>query len=381
MKRRALISGLLATGVASAAGLLSAKYFRSFTSAGQFRGAVIGDGVTGPRGMVWVPGGAFMMGSSSKKALPSEGPAHQVQVSGFWMDSFDVTNADFRRFTEATRYVTTAEQKPRWEDVSLQLPPGTPEPDPETLVPGSMVFVGTGEPVELGDWSRWWRYVPGANWRHPLGPQSNLAEKENHPVVQVSYVDALNYARWAGKRLPTEAQWEFAARGGLEQADYAWGDEFTPNGKRMANTWDDREHQFPVVSRNEKIQVGTLPVGNFAPNGYGIYDMAGNVWQWTADWYRFDAFAIEARKGQLSDPQGPVDSYDPDEAGVPVDAPKRVIRGGSFLCSETYCTSYRVSARKGADPFSAMSHLGFRTIMTQQDWLARKSGSAMLLDR
>jgi len=381
MKRRALISGLLATGVASAAGLLSARYFRGYSSAGQFKGPVIGDGVTGPRGMVWVPGGAFLMGSSSKRALSNEGPAHQVQVSGFWMDSFDVTNADFRRFTEATQYVTTAEQKPRWEDVRLQLPPGTPEPDPETLVPGSMVFVGTGEPVELGDWSRWWRYVPGANWRHPLGPQSNLAEKENHPVVQVSYVDALNYARWAGKRLPTEVQWEFAARGGLEQADYAWGDEFTPNGKKMANTWDDRGHQFPVVSRNEKIQVGTLPVGNFAPNGYGIYDMAGNVWQWTADWYRFDAFAIEARKGQLSDPQGPVDSYDPDDAGAPADAPKRVIRGGSFLCSETYCTSYRVSARRGADPFSAMSHLGFRTIMTQQDWLARKSGSAMLLDR
>ncbi|KJK19749.1 sulfatase [Burkholderiaceae bacterium 16] len=375
MKRRALISGLLASGVAGAAGLLSAKYFRGFSSAGQFKGPVIGDGVTGPRGMVWVPGGTFLMGSSSERALPSEGPAHRVQVSGFWMDSFDVTNADFRRFTEATRYVTTSEQKPRWEDIRPQLPPGTPEPDPGTLVPGSMVFVGTSEPVELGDWSRWWRYVPGANWRHPLGPQSNLADKENHPVVQVSYVDALNYARWAGKRLPTEVQWEFAARGGLEQADYAWGDELAPNGKKMANTWDDRARQFPVVGRNEKIQVGTLPVGNFAPNGYGIYDMAGNVWQWTADWYRSDAFAIEARKGQVSDPQGPVDSYDPDDAGAPVDAPKRVIRGGSFLCSETYCTSYRVSARRGSDPFSAMSHLGFRTIMTQQDWLARKSST------
>jgi len=375
MKRRALISGLLATGVAGAAGLLSAKYFRGFSSAGQFKGPVIGDGVTGPRGMVWVPGGTFLMGSSSTRALPSEGPAHRVQVSGFWMDSFDVTNADFRRFTEATRYVTTSEQKPRWEDIRPQLPPGTPEPDPGTLVPGSMVFVGTSEPVELGDWSRWRRYVPGANWQHPLGPHSNLADKENHPVVQVSYVDALNYARWAGKRLPTEVQWEFAARGGLEQADYAWGNELTPNGKKMANTWDDRARQFPVVSRNEKIQVGTLPVGKFAPNGYGIYDMAGNVWQWTADWYRSDAFAIEARKGQVSDPQGPIDSYDPDDAGAPVDAPKRVIRGGSFLCSETYCTSYRVSARRGSDPFSAMSHLGFRTIMTQQDWLARKSST------
>ncbi|CAD6561536.1 Formylglycine-generating enzyme [Paraburkholderia sabiae] len=330
----------------------------------------LGDGRTGPADMVWIAGGAFTMGSEYSRALPNERPAHQVRLHGYWIDRHDVTNADFARFVAATGYVTTAERKPRWEDLQVQLPPGSPRPPDDVLVPGALVFSGTDAPVPLNDYSRWWKFVPGANWRHPAGPGSDIAGNDNHPVVQVSYEDALAYARWAGKRLPTEAEWEYAARGGLKQADYAWGKEFAPNGKKMANTWDDAARPFPVTNAvaNEKVQVGTSPVGQYAPNGYGLYDMAGNVWQWVADWYRADAFGIEAARSQTADdPHGPSDSFDPDN-GPTAHAPARVTRGGSFLCSETYCISYRVSARRGTDPMNSMSHLGFRLAMDQSDW-------------
>ncbi len=331
----------------------------------------VGDGKSGPQSMVWIPGGEFIMGSEHPKAQRNEGPAHRVKVSGYWVDRYDVTNADFARFVAATGYVTTAERKPRWEDLKAQLRPGTPEPADNALVPGGMVFVGTDAPVSLDDYSRWWKFVPGANWRHPSGPSSSIAGKGNHPVVQVSYEDAQAYAKWAHKRLLTEAEWEYAARGGLEQADYAWGAEFSPKGKKMANTWADDARPFPVTAvRNssEKVQVGTSPVGTYAPNGYGLYDMAGNVWQWVADWYRADAFGIEAASARVvKDPTGPSQSWDAD-LGEVANAPERVTRGGSFLCSETYCMSYRTSARRGTDPMNGMSHLGFRLAMDNPEW-------------
>ncbi len=338
----------------------------------------LGDGVNGPDNMVWIAGGEFMMGSEHPRALPSERPAHEVKLHGYWIDRYDVTNAQFARFVAATGYVTTAERKPRWEDLAVQLPPGSPRPADDTLVPGALVFTGTDAPVALSDYSRWWKFVPGANWRHPSGPGSSIVGKDDHPVVQVSYEDALAYAHWAHKRLPTEAEWEYAARGGLQQADYAWGNEFSPDGKKMANTWDDAARPFPVTAQrnsnsNEKVQVGTTPVGRFAPNGYGLYDMAGNVWQWVADWYRADAFRIEAASARVvSNPRGPAASFDP-ENGPTAYAPERVTRGGSFLCSETYCISYRTSARRGTDPLNSMSHLGFRLAMDNSDWKQQKT--------
>lgn len=346
----------------------------------------VGDGKNGPADMVWIPGADFLMGTDNRMTLPNERPAHAVHVSGFWMDRHDVTNAEFRRFVDATGYVTTAERKPRWDDLKVQLPPGTPEPTSEVLVPGAMVFVGTDQPVSLNDYSQWWRFVPGANWRHPQGPESDIKGKENHPVVQVSYEDALAYAKWAGKRLPTEAEWEYAARGGLEQKDYSWGSKKNPDGKQMANIWDNQSKPFPVVS-GAKIQVGTSPVGQYAPNGYGLYDMAGNVWQWTSDWYRSDYFQTEAALGRtIDDPEGPEASYDPGQPGVPADAPERVTRGGSFLCSDIYCSSYRTSARRGTDPMNSMSHIGFRLAMTPTQWLASArnthgSGDVVLTSR
>lgn len=331
----------------------------------------VGDGKNGPLNMVWIPGGEFTMGSDHRYAQPNEGPTHRVNVSGYWIDRYDVTNADFARFVAATDYVTTAERKPRWEDLAVQLPPGTPKPADSVLVPGALVFAGTDAPVPLEDYSRWWKFVPGASWRHPTGPGSNIAGKDRHPVVQVSYEDAQAYAKWAHKRLLTEAEWEYAARGGLEQADYAWGAEFAPGGKKMANTWDDASRPFPVTAvrdTHEKVQVGTSPVGQYAPNGYGLYDMAGNVWQWVGDWYRADAFRIEAASGRVvKDPKGPSNSFDPD-LGQAAYAPSRVTRGGSFLCSETYCMSYRASARRGTDPMNSMSHLGFRLAMDESEW-------------
>jgi formylglycine-generating enzyme required for sulfatase activity len=323
---------------------------------------IASNGHNAPEDMLWIAGGEFLMGSDHRLAKPNERPAHKVHVHGFWMDRTAVTNAQFARFVAATGYVTTAERPPDWETLKVQLPPDRPRPPDDVLVPGALVFVGTQRPVNLDDYSQWWRYVSGANWRHPQGPDSSIQGKEDHPVVQVSYDDAQAYAHWIGKRLPTEAEWEFAARGGLEQATYAWGDDFTPGGQRMANVWEGSAEAFPVVSPKAGGAAGTSRVCTFPPNGYGLCDMTGNAWQWVADWYRADAFRLTRSGEVLIDPHGPSDSYDPDEPGTPIDAPKRVIRGGSFLCNQSYCLSYRPSARRGCDPYSSMSHLGFRLV-------------------
>ena len=316
----------------------------------------------GPRGMMWIPGGEFMMGSADRPAKSNEQPAHKVRVHGFWMDRTAVTNAQFAAFVAATGYVTTAERPPDWETLKSQLPPGTPKPADEAMVPGAMVFVGTEQPVDLSDYTQWWRYVPGANWRHPQGPESSIVGKDDYPVVQVSYEDTLAYARWAGKRLPTEAEWEFAARGGLNKATYAWGNDFAPQGRKLANVWEGSAQPFPVTGLRAESAHETSRVCTFAPNGYGLCDMTGNVWQWVADWYRADAYSQAAQGVEPVDPQGPRDSFDPDEPGTPSDAPERVIRGGSFLCNQAYCLSYRPSARRGSDPYTSMSHIGFRLV-------------------
>jgi formylglycine-generating enzyme len=302
---------------------------------------------------------------SDASSFPNERPAHRVRVEGLWIDEHDVTNAEFAKFVEATGYVTTAEKKPNWEELKKQLPPGTPKPDDTVLVAGSLVFTPTTRPVPLNDLSAWWRWVPGAYWRHPEGPDSDIAERESHPVVQVSWDDAVAYAKWAGKRLPTEAEWEYAARGGLENKRYPWGDEFRPGGKWMANTW---QGIFPVTNTSEDGFTGTSPAKSFPPNGYGLYDMAGNVWQWCSDWYRVDAFtriATElASKNVCRDTGGPNESWDPADPN----APKRVVKGGSFLCNPSYCESYRPSARRGTPPDTGSSHTGFRCVISGDAW-------------
>lgn len=307
-----------------------------------------------PSGMVWVPGGEFSMGSDDPRAMPhggneameDAGPVHRVYVDGFWMDKTDVTNEQFARFVAATGYVTVAERKPSASDFPL-----APK---DNLVPGSIVFHPPSHPVSLDDPYQWWAYVPGANWRHPVGPHSSIKERENLPVVQIAYEDAAAYAKWAGKRLPTEAEWEFAARGGLAGKRYAWGDGLNPSGRWMANT---HQGDFPGHDSGEDGYAGIAPVASFAPNAYGLYDMSGNVWQWVADWYRPDYYAQIA--GSVArNPHGPPSSFDPLEPGVP----KRVQRGGSFLCTEQYCTRYMVGTRGKGEVSSASNHIGFRCV-------------------
>jgi formylglycine-generating enzyme required for sulfatase activity len=309
-----------------------------------------------PAGMVWIPGGEFAMGSDDH-GMDNERPSRRVRVDGFWMDQHDVTNAEFRRFVEATHYVTTAERKPDWEAIRRQSPPGTRKPDDSQLVPGSLVFTPTSKPVPFNDLSAWWRWVAGANWKHPQGPDSNIDGKDDYPVVHVSWDDAVAYAMWAGKRLPTEAEWEFAARGGLQKKRFVWGDEFHPGGKHMANTW---QGEFPIKDTAEDGYAGTSPVHAFPPNGYGLYDMAGNVWQWCSDWYRFDEHARHADEPCCENPPGPNSTFDPADPY----SPRRVIKGGSFLCNVSYCESYRPSARRGTPPDTGSSHVGFRCVMS-----------------
>lgn len=311
----------------------------------------------GPAGMVWIPGVEFTMGTNSDLGWPDEKPAHRVRVPAFWMDSTEVTNAQFRAFIDATGYVTTAEKPPDVEEILKQSPPGTPPPPKEKLVPGSLVFQPTASPVsDLRDYGQWWHWTPGANWRHPEGPDSTIDGREDHPVVHISWDDAVAYAQWAGKRLPTEAEWEFAARGGLEGKPYVWGDDQPGAGGRwQANLW---QGEFPFKNTALDGFERTAPVKSFPPNGYGLYDMAGNVWEWCQDFYKADLYQQRAGSTVIDNPQGPDAPWDPRN---PL-APSRVQRGGSFLCNDSYCSRYRPSARHGCSPDTGMSHVGFRCV-------------------
>ncbi len=313
-----------------------------------------------PTGMVWIPPGEFWMGSEDAM-FENESPAQRVRLDGFWMDAHEVTNAEFRKFVEATGYVTVAEKPPDWEVMKKTLPPDTPKPPDEKLVPSALVFVSPKQPVPLHDPSLWWIVTPGADWKHPEGPQSNLDGRDDHPVVHVAWDDAVAYAEWAGKRLPTEAEWEYAARGGLDRKRFCWGDEPpTDSNGRLANIW---QGDFPILNTKIDGYERTAPVGSYPPNGYGLFDMAGNVWEWCADWYRADEYVLRARPGVLHNPKGPDDFWDPAEPLVP----KRVNRGGSFLCHVKSCVSYRPAARRGTAIDNGMSHLGFRCVVSSGD--------------
>ena len=309
-----------------------------------------------PEGMVWIPGGEFSMGCDDPRQKPMGGPdsmrdarpIHRVAVDGFWMDTTEVTNQQFRTFVEATGYVTVAERKPRAEDF-----PGAP---PENLVAGSVVFTPPTGPVPLNNHYQWWNYVPGASWQHPLGPDSDLQGRETDPVVHMAFEDAVAYAAWAGKRLPTEAEWEFASRGGRSGQTYLWGESLQLDGKWMANTF---QGKFPVNDEASDGFAGIAPTRQFPPNAYGLYDMAGNVWEWCADWYRPDYYATLAASGDVAfNPQGPTEPFDPAE---PTEK-KRVQRGGSFLCTDQYCTRYMVGSRGKGEHSSGSNHVGFRCV-------------------
>jgi formylglycine-generating enzyme required for sulfatase activity len=295
--------------------------------------------------MVWIPGGAFWMGCEDCQ-MPDALPLHEVTVDGFWIDETPVTNAQFEKFVEATGYKTIAERDPD--------PKGFPGADPNLLAPGSAVFFSPEHDVPLNDPLQWWRYVPGANWRHPEGRDSTIKGREDHPVVHVAWDDAAAYAKWAGKRLPTEAEFEYAARGGVDRQLFAWGNELRPGGRWAANVW---QGSFPTKNTNEDGYERTSPVKAFPPNGFGLYDVGGNVWQWCSDWYRPDYFQTLADR-ITRNPQGPPDSLDPQEP----DIPKRVLKGGSFLCSDHYCVRYLAGSRgKGAADTGA-SNVGFRLV-------------------
>ncbi|MVN93007.1 formylglycine-generating enzyme family protein [Mucilaginibacter aquatilis] len=303
--------------------------------------------------MVLIPAGSFMMGGDGNEAADDELPKHKVKLKAFWMDEHEVTNAQFSKFVGATGYITTAERKPQWSQLKQQLPPGTPEPPDSLLKPASLVFTPPSHAVNLQDYGQWWSWMPGASWKHPDGKNSNIKGKENYPVVHISWEDATAYCKWVGKRLPTEAEWEYAARGGLYNNIYPWGNEHIDAGKPKANTW---QGEFPNNNTLNDGFYNLAPVKCFKPNGYKLYDMAGNVWEWCADWYSANAY--KNLPAVVNNPKGPVSSYDPEEPY----AKKKVTRGGSFMCNDSYCSGYRSARRMKSSFDSGMSNLGFRCV-------------------
>jgi sulfatase modifying factor 1 len=305
--------------------------------------------------MVFIPGGTFEMGADNNQARADELPKHPVRVSGFWIDVHEVTNAQFQKFVDETNYVTVAENDVDWNVLRTQLPPGTPKPHDSLLVAGSMVFTPPNRAVPLNDYSQWWTWINDANWRHPKGSGSNINGIENHPVVHVCYNDAVAYCLWAGKRLPTEAEWEFAARGGLKNNIYPWGDEHIEKGLPKANSWNGT---FPHSNTQIDGFFTTSPTKSYSPNGYGLFDMAGNVWEWTSDWYDKNYYKSLPTNKVSINPKGPDKSFDTrnqfDE--------RKAMRGGSFLCNDSYCSSYRVAARMPGEIYTGMSHTGFRCV-------------------
>lgn len=305
-------------------------------------------------GMVWIPGATFRMGSDDH--YPEEAPAHMVKVDGFWMDASPVTNAQFGKFVEATRYITFCEIAPEAADY--------PDADPSLLVPGSAVFVVPSRCVPLSDHFQWWQFVAGADWRHPQGPGSSLEGREDHPVVHLTYADVEAYARWAGKDLPTEAEWEWAARGGHACTEYAWGEELAPGGLHLANTW---QGEFPWENLGEDGHTGTSPVGAYPSNAFGLADMIGNVWEWTLDWYS-GRHAEPATKSCCipSNPRGGTPEASLDPAQPHVRTPRKVMKGGSHLCAPNYCQRYRPAARMSQPVDTSTSHLGFRCVVRDE---------------
>ncbi len=308
-----------------------------------------------PVGMVWIPSGEFLMGTNDLSAYPEERPAHRVYVHGYWMDTTEVTNARFAEFVNATGYRTDAERAPLLEEIMANTPPGTPAPDPSQLVPGSLVFTPPKHPVDLHDWRQWWQWVPGADWQHPEGAGSSIADRLEHPVVHVSWRDVQAYCRWAGKRLPTEAEWERAARGGVSGTEFSWGNDPPTNEHITCNSW---QGAFPNANTAADGYARTAPVASFNPNGFGLYDIVGNVWEWCSDWMDVTYYGRCEPDRVLQDPQGPTDSFDPQH---PYEK-RRAQRGGSFLCHASYCARYRTSARQGSTEDSGMSHAGFRCV-------------------
>lgn len=307
------------------------------------------------KGMVLIPGGTYSMGGDNEQASEDEFPKHRVKIDAFWMDVTEVTNEQFAAFVRATGYITTAEKSIDWNEIKKTLPPGTERPHDSMLVASALVFTPTKGPVNLNNYVSWWRWKRGADWEHPEGPGSTIRGKEKYPVVQVSWDDAQAYCAWAGKRLPTEAEWELAARGGLKNNIYPWGNEHVNTGKPKANTW---EGDFPYRNLKKDGYLRLSPVASYPSNKYRLRDMAGNVWEWCSDWYHPNYYK-EVGRVLSSNPKGPAKSFDPDEPLVP----KKVLRGGSFLCNDAYCSGYRVSRRMKSSPDTGSEHIGFRTVM------------------
>jgi len=306
------------------------------------------------KGMVLIPAGEFQMGVSDQDGKADEYPQHKVRLSAFWIDATEVTNSSFSDFVKATGYITTAERKPDWEELKKQLPPGTPKPPDSLLVAASLVFSPPKQFGDLDNVAQWWKWQKGASWKHPQGPGSSIKGKENYPVVHISWDDAMAYCKWAGKRLPTEAEWEYAARGGLSASVYPWGDEDIEKGAHKANTW---QGKFPVYNTTWDGFNGLAAVKQFKPNNYGLYDVAGNVWEWCSDWYRPDYYRTVAENISIN-PTGPQDSFDPMEP----ETQKRVVRGGSFMCHSSYCKGYRVSSRMKSSVDTGLENTGFRCV-------------------